>query len=91
MRSEASSLRSQAEALVSLSRQLRGRVDGIEFEGHAATRFRQAVADETRQVDQAAAELGDLADYILRAAVRVEAEIAERRQVLTMGHEDHVS
>jgi uncharacterized protein YukE len=80
MRSEAAALRSEADSLISLSRQIQARVDGMVFEGPAATRFREALAGEGRKVDLAAVELGDLADYVVRAAVRVEAELEEERR-----------
>jgi hypothetical protein len=77
MRTEAAALRSQADALVTLSRRVQAHVDGMEFEGPAATRFRDALGEEARQVDHAASDLSDLADYVLRAAARVEAELEE--------------
>src|SRR5688500_8943959 len=80
MRAEASALRAQAEALASLAQQLQGRVESIEYEGPAATRFRGAMADHSRRANQLAAELQELSNYILRAAARVEAQILELRR-----------
>ena len=80
MRSEAASLLAQADGLAELSLQLQARVEGMEFEGPAATRFREVVADQSRQATQASAELRDLAAYVFRAADRVEAQIAELRR-----------
>ena len=80
MRAEAAMLRSQAEALASLAQQVQARVESIEFEGPAATRFRGAMADQGRRAAQLAGELQDLANYVLRAAARVDAQIAELRR-----------
>ena len=80
MRAEAALLRSQAEALASLAQQLQARVEGVEFEGPAATRFRGSVADQSRRAAQLAGELQDLANYVLRAAARVDAQLAELRR-----------
>jgi uncharacterized protein YukE len=81
MRAEAAMLRSQAEALASLAQQVQARVETIEFEGPAATRFRGAMANQSRRAAQLAGELQDLANYVLRAAARVEAQIAELRRM----------
>ena len=80
MRAEAAALRSQADALVSLVRRVDAHVEGMEFEGPAAARFREAVGSEGRQVEQAAGQLSDLADHVLRAAARVEEELQELRR-----------
>jgi hypothetical protein len=80
MRAEAAMLRSQAEALASLAQQLQARVESVEYEGPAATRFRGAMADQGRRAMQLAGELQDLANYVLRAAARVDAQIAEFRR-----------
>jgi hypothetical protein len=80
MRAEAAMLRSQAEALASLAQQVQARVESIEFEGPAATRFRGAMADQSRRAAQLAGELQDLANYVLRAAARVDAQLAELRR-----------
>ena len=80
MRSEAYALRSQAEALASLAQQLQGRVESVEFEGPAADRFRSAMSDRYQEVVSLAAELQELANYVLRAAARVEEQIAELRR-----------
>jgi uncharacterized protein YukE len=77
MRSEAYALRAQAEALASLAQQLQGRIEGMTFEGPAADRFRASMAERYRHAVQLAGELQDLADYVFRAAARVEAQIAE--------------
>jgi uncharacterized protein YukE len=77
MRSEAYGLRAQAEALASLAQQLQARIEGMTFEGPAADRFRASMAERYQQVIQLAGELQDLADYVFRAAARVEAQIAE--------------
>lgn len=73
-------LRSQAEALASLAQQVQARIASIEFEGPAATRFRGAMADQGRRAAQVAGELQDLANYVLRAAARVDAQLAELRR-----------
>jgi uncharacterized protein YukE len=80
MRAEAAMLRSQAEALAALAQQVQARVESIEFEGPAAIRFRGAMADQSRRAAQLAGELQDLANYVLRAAVRVEAQLVELRR-----------
>lgn len=80
MRSEAYALRAQAEALASLAQQLQGRVESLTFEGPAADRFRAAMTERYQESVRLANELQDLADYIFRAAARVEAQIAELRR-----------
>jgi uncharacterized protein YukE len=80
MRAEAAMLRTQAEALASLAQQVQARIDGLEFEGPAATRFRGSMADQSRRSAQLAGELQDLANYVLRTAARVEAQLAELRR-----------
>lgn len=80
MRSEAAMLSAQAEAIATLAQQLQARVEGIEFEGPAATRFQGAMADQGRQAAQLAGELQDLSNYVLNAAARVEEQLAELRQ-----------
>jgi hypothetical protein len=73
-------LSAQAESIAALAQQLQARVEGMEFEGPAATRFRGAMADQSRRASQLAGELQDLSNYVLRAAARVEAQLAELRQ-----------
>ena len=81
-------LRAQAEAIASLAQQVQARIDGLEFEGPAATRFRGSMADQSRRAAQLAGELQDLANYVLRAAARVEAQLVElRRQELQQERE----
>ena len=80
MRSEAYALRTQAEGLATLAYQLQARVESMEFEGPAASRLRAAIADQSRTATQLAGELQDLANYVLRAASRVDAQIAELRR-----------
>ena len=77
MRSEAYGLRAQAEALASLAQQLQARIEGLTFEGPAADRFRAAMIERYHEALRLAGELQDLADYVFRAAARVEAQIAE--------------
>ena len=73
-------LSAQAESIAALAQQLQAQVEGMEFEGPAATRFRGAMADQSRRASQLAGELQDLSNYVLRAAARVEAQLAELRQ-----------
>jgi uncharacterized protein YukE len=80
MRAEAAMLSSQAESIAALAQQLQARVEGMEFEGPAATQFRGAMADQSRRAAQVAGELQDLSNYVLRAAARVEAQLAELRR-----------
>jgi uncharacterized protein YukE len=77
MRAEAAMLSAQAQSIAALAQQLQAQVEGIEFEGPAATRFRGAMADQSRRAAQLAGELQDLSNYVLRAAARVEAQLAE--------------
>ena len=77
MRSEAYGLRAQAEALASLAQQLQARIEGLTFEGPAVDRFRAAMIERYHEALRLAGELQDLADYVFRAAARVEAQIAE--------------
>lgn len=80
MRSQAATLRVRAETVALLASGLDGRVQGIEYEGPAADRFRTAMADRRQRGEQAVAELQDMADYLLRLAAWAEAEIAEMRR-----------
>jgi uncharacterized protein YukE len=80
MRSEAYSLRAQAEALASLAQQLQGRIESLTFEGPAADRFRAGMTERYQESLRLAGELQDLADYVFRAAARVDAQIADLRR-----------
>ena len=80
MRSEAAMLSAQAESIAALAQQIQARVEGIEFEGPAATRFQGAMADQSRLAAQLAGDLQELSSYVLNAAARVEAQLTEFRQ-----------
>ena len=93
MRALATTLAREASEVAARGDALLKTLDDTTFEGPAATRFRSSVRNEIAEARRVAADLQDLANYITRAAARVESDIAEllraqeevRRQQLEAG------
>lgn len=77
MRTFASSLRADAEAVAARAAWLARRAERMNFEGPAASTFRQSMLDTRRAAERASAELRDIANHVLSAAARVETDIAD--------------
>lgn len=77
MRSYAAALRADAEAVAARAAWLARRAERMNFEGPAASDFRQSMLDTRRAAERASAELRDIANHILSAAARVETDIAD--------------
>ncbi|MEA2299021.1 MAG: hypothetical protein QOF77_1957 [Solirubrobacteraceae bacterium] len=72
MRSRAARLQQQGEAVAAQGRRLRVRAASMHYEGPAALRFIGDADSLARDLEAEAARLGELADYLRRAASRVE-------------------
>jgi hypothetical protein len=77
MRALAAYLRGQADFLASAASAVVGSVRGMEFEGPAASAFRQRIGSLRSAIDADVSQLNDVAGRLLRAAADVEAAQAE--------------
>jgi len=68
IRRQAALLRSASETIETLVQRLDQRVEGMEFEGPAALRFRAVMEERTQRGRSAARELDELATTLLAAA-----------------------
>lgn len=82
MRWKASDLRARAADVRTRIEWIRNQIAAMQFEGPAAERFRERMAQWERDSDSVASELDDVASYLFRQAdVLEEIQRAERRLV----------
>lgn len=82
MRELARALRFRAETVATLGEQVQRRVDGLAYEGPAASRLRFDTERRRREAQRVAGELNEMAAAIVRSAAHVEEQtLALRRQM----------
>lgn len=67
-RAQAANLRAAAERVGELSRRLDQRVEGLDYEGPAATRFRTAMTERSQRARSLARDLETAADRLSHGA-----------------------
>ncbi len=83
MRAVAARLRAQSERLAAGSQRIHARAGALDFEGPAASRFRDQVVDRHRRALSASGRLQDLANQVLRRAGQTEDAQAAARAAAT--------